>query len=436
MKHDHLRELKSVRFFTHRLTDEWIDFCKKLIPSLKLNGYKLEQKVETAYHCLHNVLTAGLMEKTVADSREHENNLRVAVWDAIVKSGLAIKCTGSKMSKKVTHYYATDKLMSLRKTWELGLLTDMTLVRNTEQETPSRYALVVLHTGKYDWQTGEPLPDDEKKVPISLQTFEFRVGHTFCGYARDTENEIDRINQNNLKHSWMATIEVESYGVKRINHYQPNVCLRELHVGVPFKFMRLYSWGALNGQNISREQRSTILIDGEKTVELDYACHHLRLMYHLKEQNPEGDLYRPELIFPKFYSFENAAPEKKKMVRDLVKTATNICWFTTSKEQARRAVQKGIKDSSKDLKRIIYELEGLKAVEILDRMVDLMSLDGLIMKEILLKFVDAGKPALGIHDSLVVKESDAGFAEQTMKEVYCKALPGILPGFPPVIRKA
>ena len=54
--------------------------------------------------------------------------------------------------------------------------------------------------------------------------------------------------------------------------------------------------------------------------------------------------------------------------------------------------------------------------------VELMTTDGRIMLHILEAFVDAGKPALGIHDSIVCRASDAEFAHETMTEMYRKFL--------------
>ena len=47
-----------------------------------------------------------------------------------------------------------------------------------------------------------------------------------------------------------------------------------------------------------------------------------------------------------------------------------------------------------------------------------MTTDGMIMLHILTAFAEAGRPALGIHDSLVVRQSDREFARGTMREVY------------------
>ena len=41
-----------------------------------------------------------------------------------------------------------------------------------------------------------------------------------------------------------------------------------------------------------------------------------------------------------------------------------------------------------------------------------------MMKRILLRFVEADKPAYGIHDSILCKAKDADFARAVMTEVY------------------
>jgi len=59
-----------------------------------------------------------------------------------------------------------------------------------------------------------------------------------------------------------------------------------------------------------------------------------------------------------------------------------------------------------------------------------MTADGNIMKNILLRFVTAGKPALGIHDSIVCRSSDIDFTRHTMTDVYFEFLQ-----FEPVINR-
>ena len=59
-----------------------------------------------------------------------------------------------------------------------------------------------------------------------------------------------------------------------------------------------------------------------------------------------------------------------------------------------------------------------------------MAMDGALMLHILERFADAKKPALGIHDSLVVRRSDLEFAYRTIWRVYQLCFQ-----FPPVIKR-
>jgi hypothetical protein len=51
------------------------------------------------------------------------------------------------------------------------------------------------------------------------------------------------------------------------------------------------------------------------------------------------------------------------------------------------------------------------------------------MLHILTRLCDAERPALAIHDSLVVRKSDAAFTKKMMVDVYWQFF-----GFPPVIK--
>ncbi len=88
-----------------------------------------------------------------------------------------------------------------------------------------------------------------------------------------------------------------------------------------------------------------MIIGGEKTVELDFVSCFIRMLYHSIEWNPNGDLYRPEVILPQLYA-EDALPKGvKKMARGFIKRATNICFNVNSRAAANSAVSKLLRDS-------------------------------------------------------------------------------------------
>ena len=179
-------------------------------------------------------------------------------------------------------------------------------------------------------------------------------------------------------------------------------------------------------------------IDGDPVGELDYSAYHIRMLYHIHKLDPDGDLYRPELVLPRFHKSKECTDQSAASVREWVKTVTNILLNVDSKAAARAAATKALKDH-KDyelLATAVYGVERSKPGVIVDRIVEvhadvahcffdsrgkyLQSLDGCIMLDILKAFAEQGKPALGIHDSIVCKRSDLAFCSEVMRREYVR----------------
>lgn len=450
-----LRDLPSRVYEEHRLPGEFREFFhKRVLPMLTLTGYKQQEQIKLARHCVHNLIAVG-PAACVADARNNALpgvRLRSRVWDAILAAGLATVCYGSQESGKLTRYRATVKLLSLRRQWELRVLVSLKLARNTELSEPTPLGLVYLHRGKLDLLTGEPLPDAEQRKPLSIREHVTkRAQHGPDGiadpqaianglaYFRDVEDRIERINSVNLDHAWKV-FKCDPETGKRFS-YGVNTSLRQIHAGDFFRAVRLYSWGPMSGQSLSKEERQTILIDGEPSAELDFSCMVVRMLYHRKALDPAGDLYRPELIVPRYYALRNVSDAKKAIVRDFIKRATNICWNVSKRSSASSSIGKLLAEHEESdfLWKVVRQVEGCGSGDIVDRIIaahlqlkddfftgvgmEMMTLDGQIMLSILTEFVvKAGKPALGIHDALVCKASDAAFAKRTMASVYRRYL--------------
>ncbi len=445
---EYLRRMKSHRYFEELLPEEFIEFAdSECLPRLGLKGYKLEEKRRTARHVLHNLIRYGLWNQTVADPRDNSKapRPRIEVWSAVVEAGMARQATGSEKSGRVTLYFPTNWLLERRELWRLGLL------RHTAYDSG---ALVVLRTGKKDWISGKKLPKEEQDQPVSIRERvelcaqpDPKSGRPYpeaiengLSFWREMEERIEKINHNNLLHGWMVPKQKESVdGTTRLTSGPLSVALRQIHSGLLFRGMRLYTWGPMGAQNLPKELRPSMLIDGEPVAELDFSALHVGMLYHFNNtEGPEGDRYKPEQIFPRFYSFKNVPEERRKLVRKLVKRATNACWNTDSISKAENAVHKLFRNAPRDLRNIVYNTEKTNPRDLLQRIEeahpalvkrgcfycdvgeDLMATDGKMMLQILLHFADAGKPALGIHDSLVVKRTDADWAEDVMEKVYLR----------------
>ena len=430
----HLRDLDSYTFVEEPVTEDFQRFAAEcVLPTITFTGKKLEAKRNLAIHCLHKLYLAGISGRVVADSRRKTAPravLRIGVWDAIEAAGYARKCVGSEASKNVTRYQASRKLLDLRKEWELPELMQLTLYRNSELEDPTRLALVYCHTGRLGLDSGRILPEELQKQPIP---FPQGPGND---YFRDVEDRIEFINESNLNFRWKAYRTDPATKARRAQPVNP--CLRQVHCGDFFRAVRLYSWGELSGQDLPKCVRKTLVIDDEPTVELDFSAMAIRMVYHYRRQDTgSGDLYRPERVFSHFYSMDNANHQRLAVLRDVVKCVTNICLNTPSRAKANSAVGQYIAGHPIQpwVLKILRRTEGISIPELVDRVVDahppavaeaffceygleLMTTDGLIMLHILTAFAEAGRPALGIHDSLVVRQSDQDFALATMSEVY------------------
>jgi len=431
-KNQHFRELASRMYAEHEIPPDFNAFAEdRIVPALELKGYKLDEKRRLAVQAAYNLVNTGLMGATVADARDwavQGAKQRAEIWDALIAAGFAQDCRGSEAAKMVTRYRATAELLELRKNWEMRTLFDLHLHRNSELAEPTRQALVYLHSGTVCRFTGQMLPEEEQRQLIALN------GTQYVHPAGIThhENLVEQINQSNLQHTWRATHVDPITG--RSAAFEPNPGIRQVHAGKMWRATRYYSWGMVSGQNLPRAIRQTMLIDGEPAAELDYAGMATRMLY--RKFPTDRDVYKPEKILPRYHGYANATDKGKAQARELVKAATNICWNVSSRGAANSAIAgyMATHPDGKFLRKLLYDVERSSPADLIGRIMaahtrlsryffsqvgtDLMTKDGTVMMHLLVAFIDAGKPALAIHDSVVCRASDVAFAEEQMGEAY------------------
>ena len=261
-------------------------------------------------------------------------------------------------------------------------------------------------------------------------------------YLEGVEDDIESINRSNLRHTWEAYKELPDGRYRAI---QPNVCLKQLHSRHLMRYARLYTWGAASAQNLTKEERRMIRIDGEPAAELDFAGLHIRMLHHLAGSDPnhDGDAYRPEQVLPA--ACRDARTRAK--ARIFVKRATNILLNTQTRRRAVSAVA-GLLRGNRDGRvwAALLRRERVATGEVVDRIVQahpevehrfftevgsaLQTIDGFVMRRILRTFAREERPALGIHDSVLCRDSDAGLADVMMRVHYHALL-----GFWPVVKR-
>lgn len=443
------------------LSDKFEKFIStRILPIIKLSGYRQQAKKRIAVKIIADLWMTELRGKVLKDSRNNsKNTLRISVFDSIESAGLLHKCLGSEISQSATLYKCSRKLTQLMKSYDQEMpLLDYKLHKNSERKRPTDHAYVVLHNGKKDLITGEKLSPTERRKPIAFTNLNPVILRQF----EKSEKLIEQINKNNLCHTWLVpSLPTE----KQQLFFVPNPCHKETHSIIPLRCTRISSWSDISVQSLPKERRKKMLIDSEPVTELDYSGFDIRRYYHFRGIDPDRyqDIYKADQILP-FY--EKTTDLHKQWIRKFVKMATNIMFNVLSKEEAIRAIRYNFsKNRHKQYLFKIFKKENLLTNNhdncidwhsFVDRILDahseieddffksfsfgkyfvpqgnvMMTLGSAIILDILLDFVKANKPAVGIHDAIVCKTKDNNFAYKSMIRNYKKWCAG----FRPVIKK-
>lgn len=409
----------------------------ELIPQLTLHGNKIARKKELLCGILYQLLYAALRRKLVRDTRntsERGVKSRTQLWDLLVEQGWCTMYRGSRPGKFFTRYEATPKLLHYLPSF-FAIFSSEPLVRNSDFPDQSiRLSLVFGHSGKVDLQTGEKRPESERCKPL---TFPHREEPLF-GYLRSLEDSVADINQQNAMHNWKVQL---SPGVS----FSPEVSLRQVHVGEWNRAPRLHTSGLLSAQSLKKSIRGTMTIDGEETIELDFSSMVPRMAYHSLGIEAAGDLYRCKEVFPSLDMAASADRGLLKTVRSCLKKAMNTMFNVASKAAAKQAVAYHCRRYLYDeqFREFFKAVEGLNFPKLVDRIgrvhpqinklfycnagIEMMTSEALIMLLSLMDITASGRPALGIHDAIVCKASDADFVKSKMIMNYEWRFPGYRP---------
>jgi hypothetical protein len=169
-------------------------------------------------------------------------------------------------------------------------------------------------------------------------------------------------------------------------------------------------FGMADYQQLSKEERSTIKINGENTAEVDYSCLHLSLMYAQCGKQLEGDAY-------------GWHPNRK-----VAKLVTIIALNNTNYYNAVYAVQKVLEGTDEwcNAKKLVgamlmYHKAISDRIFNSFRQIDALTLqhtDSCIMENVLKSLHKRNIPALPVHDSVIVPEKYRKTAVRIMKEQY------------------
>jgi len=174
-----------------------------------------------------------------------------------------------------------------------------------------------------------------------------------------------------------------------------------------------------------QDTRLGLLIDGEPVVECDYGSLHPFLicaLHNMDASRFNGDIYSDMLP-------ENYVPAD----RQLFKLALLFMFNSKTRDSALKAVQKEI-NFNKGVYSFHYATSVIPRIEqLLPEFSDffyredsygltLQNIDSRIMEEIMKQFIQKKYPLCPVHDSIVVRAKDEGFAVEAMCKAFRKVV--------------
>lgn len=170
-------------------------------------------------------------------------------------------------------------------------------------------------------------------------------------------------------------------------------------------------------QGIHSDARHMIHIDGERTVELDYSCLHIYMLYCLEGVRPPArDLYDLKGI--------------DSCYRSLIKVSINIAFNASDEKKACQAIRQEIYARRKGAPLTPYPTpeEILAAAKLTHPVISkyfctgmgikLQKMDSQIAEKILLWFAERDICCLSIHDSFIVGESNINILNDLMNRYF------------------
>ena len=361
----------------------------------------------------------------------HENNSIIAYTrKTVTKHG--------KYNAMFARFFATKGYaFNLIGAKSFGIYGSDTGITSWSMATPALIAACELNDVVYSIKKEIPLViirDANKK--------DFKNNDLKAFTKKDIENAAKPVIAHN--DSWKR--HTATFNDKKLNPFAKRVFNQDLDHGgrfyCPF-------------QNMPSADRANILIDGEKTVELDYKAIHINILYSLVKMQLKGDPYTVAGIERKVMKLlmlrlvnsnvggfksiitKSSKPENKAIYAQY---EHDLLHYEHEKEQGNECVKPlnpfiydshetfipGIPDglTGDDVYKIITDkhrpIAHLFGAENLGTR--LQNIDSSIMAEILMNLAKQDIAALPVHDSVIVKLSDQAIANDVMKKAYLKIM--------------
>lgn len=244
--------------------------------------------------------------------------------------------------------------------------------------------------------TVTPKTDSVKEIESYLTVQNNLIAHKGCTYT----GTIKHYGWDKAK---KETVIVESEGDVRFVPHLTAIYKESYDLGG-----RLYSQslcGMASYQSLSKKERQTIKIEGRKTVELDYSCLHLAIMYANQGLQLVSDAY----------SFLNDRKMAKKLtiiaINNKTRHAAILSGVKWCRENGRSFNYRGVSDVIDTMLEYHAPIRPLFFKDDQNAL-KLQNMDGRLMVNVMKRCSKRGIIALPIHDSVIV---DARYKDRVMR---------------------
>ena len=251
------------------------------------------------------------------------------------------------------------------------------------------------------------------------------VKYLHTEYTRKLSAKLTLINRVYSHHTFDVYLDSDK-DTHHLTRFFPR--LRSIHNQKNFeRGGRLYNQSprSICYQQLSKIQRSNILIDGERTVELDYSSLHIHLLYAKVGLQLEKDGYSflaPELrpAAKKLMLILLNCDAEHKLRSSLGETKYNLLCkgsFRTAKDNSMLAALE--KMNTKEALAIAKEYhKPIKQFFCSGISLELQNLDAKIATAIVAGFATRGIPVLPVHDSFIIAKSCQEELREAMQTAY------------------
>lgn len=361
-------------------------------------------------HCIGLIVTNLLALGEVAYSRNSnfytERGTRLFTWtsmlravDASVKAGYAVRSHEGYRAKG----YATG----LSSTIVAGpRLTEFGTLAKLELDAESLPLISVDNRQVFD---ADGLPAVENRtVRVNSEST------ALLPRLRGIYGEAVRLNREYWNQMEVGTVSLPA----------GTVCMGQVGLTRVFKGGGVGRWfqrGGLSYQDLPKEERRRLLLDGEEVAELDYRAMHPHILYAWVNQQCPDDFYERVV---------KLCDCSRDAVKELVLAAVNAPSYKSLSSAVNSTQRRGAESSLyaqlKEIGLSARDAVGaiVQAHPVLERYVftaqanRLMLAESDIMTAVLLRLMSQSIPALPIHDSVIFPKRHYEIVKKVMEEEY------------------